>query len=85
MQRYAIVQGRRVESEIVARYLPSNYRVIWSGTFTDGFDDVSTVVIQGEDNHGWTLDSYVIPRLGSGLMNAKEIDLSHPVMKEIPE
>jgi hypothetical protein len=42
-------------------------------------------VIQGEDNAGWTLDDYVIPRLASGLHFAKEIDLSHPIMKEIPE
>lgn len=44
-------------------------------------DDV--IVIAGRDNHGWTLDKYVIPRLGSGMMRADEIDLSHPVMKQI--
>lgn len=32
-----------------------------------------TVVIVGEDNAGWTLDGYVNPRLGSGMIWAKEI------------
>jgi hypothetical protein len=77
--------------------LPSNYKVIWEGKTDWHFggksltqwerhpslvDDV--VVIQGEDYHGWTLDRYVIPRLGSGMMRVDEIDLSHPIMKEIP-
>lgn len=42
-------------------------------------------VIEGEDKSGWTLDDYVIPRYASGLIVAKEIDLSHPIMKHIPE
>jgi hypothetical protein len=41
-------------------------------------------VIQGEDDHGWTLDGYVIPRLASGNYTAVEIDLSHAVMKKVP-
>src|SRR5262249_58063121 len=36
------------------------------------------VVIKGRDHYGWTLDGYVIPCLGSGLMSVEEIDLSHP-------
>ena len=37
------------------------------------------VIIGGVDNHGWTLDDYVIPRLGSGMMICTEIvlDLEH--------
>lgn len=85
MQRYAMVQGDRVVAETVAQYLPKNYRVVWHGPFPNGIDkEVPTVVIQGEDDHGWRLDTYVLPRLGSGGMNAKEIDLSHPVMKHVP-
>lgn len=42
-------------------------------------------VIAGEDTAGWTLDDYVIPRYGSGLIWAMEIDLSHPLMKHIPD
>jgi hypothetical protein len=30
-------------------------------------------LIEGEDNAGWTLDGYVIPRLASGLIFAKEV------------
>jgi hypothetical protein len=30
------------------------------------------VVIEGEDVAGWSLDGYVIPRLASGLLSAKE-------------
>lgn len=98
MNRYAIVRGLGVTAEKVAPYLPSNYKVIWEGT-TDWHRSSSTntwkqwpdivdkvVVIQGEDpsHSGFTLDSYVIPRLGSGMMRCDEIDLSHPIMKEIP-
>lgn len=31
------------------------------------------VVISGYDDHGWTLDGYVIPRLASGLIVAYEV------------
>lgn len=51
--------------ETVARYLPGNYAVAKS-TETE-------IVITGEDNAGWTLDDYVIPRLGSGLICAREV------------
>lgn len=44
----------------------------------------SWAVIKGEDAAGWTLDGYVIPRLGSAPYPAVEIDLSHPVMKKVP-
>jgi hypothetical protein len=40
-------------------------------------------VIEGEDRMGWTLDDYVIPRFGSGLIACKEIDLSDPIMKRV--
>jgi hypothetical protein len=64
------IRGRDT-AETVAAYMPQNYRVIGS----DGDD----VLIGGTDNHGWTLDDYVIPRLGSGMMIATEIklDLAH--------
>lgn len=96
MKRYGIVRGLGVNAEKVAAYLPSNYKVIWSGKTDwhcsglsqqwkqcpDLVDDV--VVIAGRDNHGWTLHGYVAPRLGSGMMRCDECDLSHPIMKEIP-
>jgi hypothetical protein len=77
IKRYAIVTGLDATAETVARYLPSNYRVL--ATTSQG------VVIQGTDAHGWTFDGYIAPRLGSGLMRAVEVDLSHPALKEIPE
>lgn len=46
----------------VAAYLPSNYFI------TSCNDD--QIVIRGVDNHGWTLEGYVIPRLGSGCIGA---------------
>tara|TARA_R110000868_G_scaffold17825_4_gene77816 strand:+ start:241 stop:720 length:480 start_codon:yes stop_codon:yes gene_type:complete len=44
----------------VAAYLPSNYFV------TECTDD--QIIVKGVDNCGWTLDGYVIPRLGSGMI-----------------
>lgn len=74
-RRYAIVTRRDITPEMVAAYLPGNYRV--EGSTSHG------VVISGVDDHGWTLDRYVAPRLGSGLMGCWEVDLSHPCMQEI--
>ena len=66
--RYAAVlrsrSGRPPASEVQA-YLPANYRI------RNVSDD--RITIEGEDNAGWTLDGYVIPRLGSGWITAIEI------------
>jgi hypothetical protein len=74
--RVLIVEGKaslaRVED--VERYLPDNYKVIGG---TDG-----RVIIAGEDVAGWTADLYVIPRLRSGVMAAREID-SNALAQEI--
>jgi hypothetical protein len=51
--------------ETVQRYLPSNYQVTAFG--------VDYIIVAGEDKAGWTMDGYVIPRLGSGLIYAGEI------------
>lgn len=82
MKRYALVHYRETSGldmaatgYLVDRYLPSNYKV-------EGLTALG-IVIGGEDYHGWTLDDYVIPRLGSGLMRAEEIDLSHPAALEL--
>ena len=48
----------------VRAYLPSNYSARMDG---------DAVLIAGCDSHGWTLDGYVIPRLASGLIVAKEV------------
>lgn len=95
MKRYAIVRGHDITAEKVVAYLPSNYRVLWSGKcdwHKSGFSGVwrqspelndEVVVIEGNDDHGWTLDKYVSPRLGSGMMRCDEIDLSHVFMRGI--
>lgn len=74
MMRYALIAGGPSR---VAAYLPTNYRVL--GTVG------GQTVIGGRDEAGWTLDAYVIPRLASGLFFASEIDLSHPVFKQLAE
>lgn len=66
MMRAALVSSDNLR--LVAEYLPSNYKAV---RVTAG---KKTVVI-GEDNHGWTLDAYVIPRLGSALLIAHEFKI----------
>ena len=70
-----------VTPEVVAAYLPANYKIVEvvTGTLKETEEYSGTagkpckVIISGIDNHGWTLDGYVIPRLGSGMIAAKEI------------
>jgi hypothetical protein len=71
--RFAVVRGaRRVEE--VAAYLPDNYGVMESFEEENGPRKPRLVVIVGGiDRFGWTLDSYVIPRLASGMIAAQEI------------
>jgi hypothetical protein len=91
IKRYAIVRNATSRSQAEA-YLPSNYEVIHEGLWTrypgevdpHGPRDVNVFVIAGQDDHGWTLDGYVMPRYASGLIWAEEIDLSHPIMREVP-
>jgi hypothetical protein len=67
--------------EVVKAYLPSNYKVIGVkfGTEEETEEFEGTVgkpckaIIAGKDRHGWTLNGYVIPRLGSGMIAAREI------------
>lgn len=77
--RYGIVRGARSTSEVEA-YLPDNYRVLYQGL--EGSRPFH--VIEGKDSHGWSFESYVQPRLASGLMGCEEIGLDHPVMRKIP-
>jgi len=50
--------------ETVRNYLPSNYSAHKLGHI---------IYIMGEDVAGWTLSGYVIPRLSSGLIVAREL------------
>ncbi len=52
-------------ADAVAAYLPSNYRVVGEvNGVTPEFR--SGILIEGQDNAGWTLEDYVLPRLASG-------------------
>ena len=63
--RIAIIESDRDSLSTVQRYLPSNYEAT---SLVDG-----AIVIYGTDNAGWTMDGYVIPRLASGNIYAKEL------------
>jgi len=54
---------------VVRAYLPSNFTACESSGTIHGH----CILIEGFDRAGWTLDGYVIPRLGSGLIVAKEV------------
>ena len=62
--RIAAVQEKDFSK--IEAYLPGNYRFL-------GYDSNNDILIAGEDNHGWTLDEYVIPRLASGLISCREV------------
>ena len=63
--RYAHIPGQNRDQ--VEPYLPANYTIYRVDQNAQG------IIIAGEDSHGWTLDDYVIPRLGSGLIFCEEV------------
>lgn len=63
--RYAIIEHPKNTVDTVRRFLPDNYNCVGA---PDG-----SIRIFGNDVAGWTLDGYVIPRLASGLIYAREI------------
>ncbi len=68
-RRFAVVRARtRQEAEA---YLPDKYMVLSEHAANPGGTLVNCV-IAGYDNGGWTLDGYVIPRYGSGLLVCRE-------------
>ncbi len=85
--RYAIVSGLfgtgRDPKEVVSAYLPARYKVLGTTTVQEFGRSVTQVIIAGTDYHGWTLDSYVIPRLGSGCMACREVPAQNPLVQEI--
>jgi len=64
MKKAIVTGGLRADIETVRAYLPSNFTAE---------ETEHGIVITGEDDHGWTMAGYVIPRLRSGLIAAKEI------------
>jgi len=65
--RYAVIDCN-VTSEVGA-YLPSGYEIVGIVQM----DGSSCTLIKGLDHAGWTLDGYVLPRLGSGWLHGNEI------------
>ncbi len=55
------------KSKDVAQYLPNNFKVLGRT-----LDNTGTIIV-GVDDHGWTLDKYVIPRLGSAMIHCEEV------------
>jgi len=64
-ERVARVTSGRSTLDQVRDYLPRN--------FTADVSESGEIEIRGYDTHGWTLDGYVIPRLASGLIAAREV------------
>jgi hypothetical protein len=59
--KYAkVIGGLNTSDKNIEKYLPSRFKV------ENGY-------LIGIDFAGWTLQGYVIPRLGSGLINVEEI------------
>ncbi len=55
------------KSKNVAQYLPNNFKVLGRT-----LDNTGTIIV-GVDDHGWSLDKYVIPRLGSAMIHCEEV------------
>jgi hypothetical protein len=55
------------KSKSVAQYLPNNFKVLGRT-----LDNTGTIIV-GVDDHGWSLDQYVIPRLGSAMIHCEEV------------
>ncbi len=72
--RRAVISTRTSNDlKAIPAYLPGNYKVV--GT-VERFDPFGTVglVIEGNDDAGWTLDEYVLPRLASGLHFGRKLE-----------
>lgn len=66
--RFAVVRSNSSDKiDATKDLLPSNYQVIHVSPIGEG------VLICGEDDHGWNMDDYVIPRLASGNIAAREV------------
>lgn len=75
--RRAICMGRDLTAERLERYLPGNYRVTSEEPMGAPQADsrIQAFIIEGEDDSGWTLSGYVIPRLASGLIGCQEVEV----------
>lgn len=70
-ERVAVVLDDAISAEHVQQYLPQGYNA--KIEYIDKQRSTLRVVIRGYDIAGWTLNEYVIPRLGSGMIVATEV------------
>jgi hypothetical protein len=79
---HVAVGSRTIEemARVVRAYLPGGYQV----TGSMYVDNRPVIVIEGTDIAGWTLDDYVIPRLGSGMIHAHEVPLIEASAPDMP-
>jgi hypothetical protein len=70
-RRARVSPAHHITLESIRSYLPHNFTAHESSGTIHG----DAILIEGYDRAGWTLDGYVIPRLGSGLIFAKEVSL----------
>ena len=73
-KRRAIVELDEADRErhlnLINNYLPANFT---AKLVAHPREVKAYILIEGYDRAGWTLDGYVIPRLASGLIAAKEV------------
>ena len=68
MRKAIVIGGLGAKDlQLIQSYMPDNYKA--------RRDDEGDIVIEGEDVAGCTLTDYVIPRLASGLIVAKETEV----------
>jgi hypothetical protein len=64
MEKQAVVLSD-TKLKTVKRYLPQNYKAYETRP--------GLILIYGDDFAGYTMQGYVLPRLGSGLIAAREL------------
>jgi hypothetical protein len=69
--RYALISANAGQTDQIAAYMPGNYAVL--GRTPIKASNTVSVLIGGRDQHGWTLDGYVLPRLASGMYYGDEV------------
>lgn len=72
MVRVALVSSPSIDIDRVRAYMPANYTAVAVADRRDPPEQLAVLIV-GEDNAGWTLDGYVIPRLASGMIYAAEL------------
>jgi hypothetical protein len=72
--KHAVILNANATERQVAAYLPRGWEVYRSAE--------NFIMIRGEEVAGWTLDGYILPRLSSGLITAKEVRLGERPIRD---